>query len=446
MLVWLRNAIYLVLLAAAVPWLFYRAVRLGKPPGSLRQKMVGAAGPQSSASPLIWLHGVSVGEVQLLKPLVDALAAKQPQAAFAVSTTTETGMDLARSLFAESGVRLFFFPLDFSWAIRRVFSRLRPSIIVLGELELWPNLIDIAHQEDVPIVVVNGRLSQRSFQGYRKLGWLTRPMFAKLRWVAAQNTSYAERFIACGTPSARVTTSGSFKFDNVSFRRDAPSVLELKELAGIKEQRVWVVGSTQAPEELYACQAFIKARVNWPQLRMILVPRHRERFAEVAHMLESLPVRWLRRSLLSRPADASQWEVLLVDTIGELRWWWGLADMALVGGSFGKRGGQNMLEPAAYGVNIAFGPNTENFRDIAQLLLDAQAAERIATLEDIHDWLISQLQDPEPGIKRGENAQRCIARQQGALDRTVDYLSQLLEEQADEPRRKSIRLRERQPR
>lgn len=441
-LLWVRNAIYAALLVAATPWLLMGRLSTGRRREGWRQKVLGlspAAISHAEASeqqPLIWLHGVSVGEVQLLRPLIDELRTLLPDARFAVSTTTSTGMELARELFDER-VRLFYFPLDFSWAIRRTLSALQPSLIVLGELEIWPNLIDIAERLRVPVAVVNGRLSERSFRSYRRLSWLTRGTFSKLSLVAAQATIYRQRFAECGTPLDRVQLTGSIKFDNVSFDRAAPQVEAFRRLVGLdasqpKPARVWVMGSTQAPEERAAVECFARARQEFPELKLIIVPRHRERFEPVAQELRQvaarggLPLKVLQRSSIRHAVAAEQWDVLLVDTIGELRWWWGLAEIAVVGGSFGKRGGQNMLEPAAYGINVGFGPNTRNFRDVVELLLAADAAQRIESLEGLPGWLLQQLREPAPGCLRGSQAQRLIARQQGALRRTAISLAQPL--------------------
>jgi 3-deoxy-D-manno-octulosonic-acid transferase len=434
MLIWLRNVVYLLLVLVGLPWLLYRSLTTGRYRKSWKTKLFGirsSARMQQhapSSSRTIWLHGVSVGEVQLLRPLVEELHRLLPDALFSVSTTTETGMELAQKLFsANPAVSLFYFPLDFSWAIRRTLDEIAPSMIVLGELELWPNLIDMAAHRSIPIAVVNGRLSERSFAGYSKLRWLTRPMFEKLALVAAQDATYASRFLACGTPEDKVATTGSFKFDNVAFDRNSPEVATLRSLVGVSNQhRVWIVGSTQAPEEIVACKAFANTTKEFPELKLIVVPRHKERFDEVAKEIRATKLRVVCRSTLTQPISAEQWDVLLIDTIGELRWWWGVAELAIVGGSFGKRGGQNMLEAAAYGINVAFGPNTQNFRDIADLLLSAHGAERIAALENIEAWLLNQLRDPTPGQERGRSAQRLIEEQQGAIVRTAKQLVPLL--------------------
>ena len=436
----LRNAVYLSLITLLVPWILWRSLRTGRYRNGLRAKLRGCEklSNKPDSAKRIWLHGVSVGEIQLLAPLMDELRSSLGEVEFVVSTTTDTGMDLAQKLYGSlNDTQLIYFPLDLSWAVRRTIENVQADILILGELEVWPNLLDIAAELKLPVVVVNGRLSPKSFKGYQRFAWLTRPMFAKLRLVVAQTPEYAERFVQCGVASDRVTVSGSFKFDNVSFDANCQQVNDLKNLVGLNEQHtVWVLGSSQDPEESTCCNALIKAKQQFPNLKLIIVPRHRERFDEVDQTIQFFPLRSLRRSSLKSPVDGNDlngsdldgddWDVLLVDTIGELRWWWGLADLALVGGSFGSRNGQNMLEPAAYGANVAFGPKTLNFRAIVELLRQTDAAKQIDSLDQIESWLMQQLTDPQSGKAQGLRAQQLVRSQQGAIARTVEQLIQIL--------------------
>lgn len=434
---WLLNLVYAAALLLASPWLVVRAIKTGRYRRGSTQKLLGVSArelsvfaPQATqqpeaTGPMIWLHGVSVGEVQLLKPLMLALRERIPHARFVISTTTRTGMELAERLFAD--VARIYFPLDFSWAVRRSLDTVKPDLIILGELELWPNFVAIASERMIPLVVANGRLSERSFRGYRRLAWLTQSMFRKLSLVAAQDAGYAQRFVACGASPARVLVTGSLKFDNVNFDRQISSVVKFRELVGLTSaHQVWLAGSTQAPEERAAAEAFFKLHAQYPNLKLIVVPRHPERFDSVYQELDHLGLKLLRRSQLGSPISADAWHMLLVDTVGELRWWWGLADLALVGGSFGDRGGQNMLEPAAYGADVFFGPNTSNFRDISQLLLAGGGATRLSCTAEILPWIAEQLAQPQPGRVRGEKAQELIRQHQGALARTADAIKKIL--------------------
>lgn len=427
---WLFNLVYATALICLSPWLLFRAITTGRYRDGWNQKLFGSASWKSTEAnaanrKTIWLHGVSVGEVQLLKPLIEQLRTSHPEARFIVSTTTKTGMELALKLFTNT--KVIYYPFDFSWAVNRVLDNLKPSLIVLGELELWPNFISAAHARKIPVTVVNARLSERSFRGYRRLSAITHSIFEKLSLVAAQDATYAQRFIECGVPADRVIVTGSVKFDNVNFDRQHERVKSLGELVGLTEKnRVWIVGSTQAPEEIAAAKCFASLAQLHPELRLIVVPRHPERFDTVFDELRSLGMPILRRSQLSNTHATTPWKILLVDTIGELRWWWGLADVALVGGSFGNRGGQNMLEPSAYGANVAVGPNTWNFRDIVQLLLEADALARLGDLSELLPWMESQLADPTSGNQRGQRAQQLVRRHQGALARTVDRLGRMV--------------------
>jgi 3-deoxy-D-manno-octulosonic-acid transferase len=427
---WIRNLIYGLVLVLALPWIGWRRITTGRYKSGVAQKLGGLKPADlqcSGKEPVVWFHGVSVGEVQLLRPVVEHWQARHPTWKCVVSTTTESGMALARQLFPSS-VGLFYFPLDFTWAVSRTLAVLEPKLLVLGELELWPNLIDQCRARGVPVAVINGRLSPRSFARYQQLGWLTRGMFRGLSLVAAQSESNAERFRSCGAAQTTLVT-GSLKFDNVAFDRQAAELQRLRALVGVgDEHRVWVMGSTQVHEELPAVLAFQNLRREFPTLKLIVVPRHPERFDSVAAEIDRTGLKMLRRSRLAQPVSHDSWDVLLVDTVGELKWWWGLAEIAIVGGSFGRRGGQNMLEPAAYGANVAFGPNTTNFRDIVELLLGGEAATRLSSLAEIEAWVRQQLQSAAEGQARGARARDIIMSGQGALQRTLDALEELLRE------------------
>ncbi len=421
------NLIYLLTLAILSPWILIRICRTGRYRKGLRQKLWGLNRADlvfNSDRPIVWLHGVSVGEVQLLVPLIDALQKGATNHQFLLSTTTESGMELARRRLGEDCC--FYFPLDFSWAVRRSIQVLKPQLIVTGELELWPNMISAAKRAGIPMVVVNGRLSVSSHRGYRRFSLVTKPMFQELSAVAAQSDSDAKRFIDCGCKEETVEALGNVKFDNTEVNRQHPSVQHMRRLVGLRDEKVLLAGSTQSPEEPASYAAFAKLKERHTDLRLIVVPRHPDRFDEVAKTLRNQLVnghKLVRRSSLNNnPVASSDWDVLLVDTVGELQWWWGLADHALVGGTFGNRGGQNMLEPAAYGANVAFGPKTSNFEDIVRLLLAAKAATRLPDLDALQPWLESQLSNPAPAIQRGEHAKHLVQQHQGATQRCVEMI------------------------
>lgn len=421
----LLDVAYLLLLVIFSPWLLYAAIRQGKYREGLGAKLLGRTPRRESAKPCIWLHAVSVGEVNLLKPLLDRLEHQFPDWECVISTTTKTGYELACRKYAPRLV--FYCPLDFSWAVRAAMDRIRPDLLVLAELELWPHLLQEAKRRGAAVAVVNGRLSERSFRGYRRIRPLVRSMLNGLDLAAAQNEEYAERFLALGAEPSRVAVTGSIKFDGAQTSRDNPLTKRLAELAGIESQdTVFLAGSTQDPEEALAVEAYRALKENYPRLRLILVPRHPSRCDDVARGLDGSGLRWQRRSRLETDGPDSSARILLVDTVGELGGWWGTAQIAYVGGSMGPRGGQNMIEPAAYGAAVSFGPNTRNFRDIVAMLLRHDASIVVRDGRELSAFVERCLDDPAWARSLGRRAQELVIRQRGATDRTVSLLSQLL--------------------
>jgi 3-deoxy-D-manno-octulosonic-acid transferase len=294
---WLLNLLWGGVLFAVSPVLLYRTLRHGKYRHSWRQRLLGELPriPQDSTGPRFWFHAVSVGEVLLLETVLGELTEREPRAEIVISVTTHTGLDVARRKFPEHTVCCF--PLDFSWAVRRAIRRVQPTRIILVELELWPNFILEAARAGVPLSLINGRLSERSFQGYSKAGWLMRRLISSFDQFAVQSDEYARRFTELGAKPDRVIVTGSIKFDRVSTDRGNPQTNELRAAFGLTpHEPVFVAGSTVAPEENVALEAWQEVRRQHPKLRLILVPRHKERFEEVAQMVESRNLSLLRRS------------------------------------------------------------------------------------------------------------------------------------------------------
>jgi len=396
---------------------------------------------------VFWLHAVSVGEVQVLRTLIDAILVEWPNAQIVISTTTQTGMELARNNYAKH--HLFYMPLDFTWAVRQAISRIKPNWLLLAELEIWPNLVSQAVLSGCRVAVINGRLSENSFKGYRRLRWLLKPSFAKLTFVGAQDETYAQRFVSMGVASQRTHVTGSLKFDGANTdRRHTEITTRRRELGLEDDDLVWVAGSTQYPEEELIIKTFQSIRTldRFSKLRLILVPRHPERGNEIRQQIDSSGFRCIQRSQARQAQNAMQsdvagatdvsgettdhrskkdWDILLADTIGELRWWWGLATIAFVGGSFGTRGGQNMIEPVAYGAPTAVGLNTVNFKDVMRIFIAAKAIKTLQTPSDLEPWIIEMLDNQ---LLRDEIGQRGIiiaAQHRGATSRTIDLIKQI---------------------
>lgn len=422
----LTTAFYLLLLVLLSPWLVYRSIRYGRYRRGWMAKLFGiSAETPRKTGKTVWIHAVSVGEVQLMRPLIKKLTETRPDMPLLISVTTDSGYQLANDLFRDHSI--IFAPFDLPWAIRNVFRRFNPCLVILMELEVWPNWLRIAEELNCPVVVVNGRLSANSFRGYRRIAWLMKGCMGTLDWVGAQSQQYADRFVQLGTSPSATCVTGNIKFDGADGKKDAPEVVaRSSQLAIHPEDRVWVAGSTQAPEEKLVLQTFLRLVKNHPKLRLVLVPRHPERFGEVASLIEQTGLPWLRRSNLSDQATPGSWKIFLGDSVGELRWWWGLADVAFVGGSFGDRGGQNMIEPAAYGVPTCFGPNTKNFADIVALLLEAHAASQLQDPQELETWVDRILRETTKAEQMGQNAAKVAASHRGAIQRTWEGIEKFL--------------------
>lgn len=423
------NIVYLLAALLLLPWVAWRKLSGGRPVAAPWMRLAGAVPrlPRSAAA-RIWLHGVSVGEVQLLASLAAEIGRQAEVAGkpveCVVSSSTTTGLEVAARRFGAD--RAFPCPLDFTWAVDNVLDRIRPDLLVLGELELWPNLLARTQARGIPIVVANARMSERSFAGYGRIRPLVARMLGRVDVVAARSRHDADRFAALG--GRDVTVTGSMKFDGVKGDRDSPDVARLRQLAGIAaDDVVFLAGSTQAPEEQLAIDAFRSLAPDHPRLRLVIVPRHVERTPEIAALLDGSGVRWQARSRFDREGADPQARVLLVDTTGELGWWWGTATIAFVGGSLdGRRGGQNMLEPSAYGAAVCFGPHTRNFADEVGTLRDAEAAVVVADGSALAAFVRRCLEDPDWAAALGGRAARTVRSRSGATAATASLILERL--------------------
>jgi 3-deoxy-D-manno-octulosonic-acid transferase len=420
----LLNVVYLAVIAVCSPLIVWQSLRTGKYREGFREKLLGLVPRREGNATCVWVHAVSVGEVNLISVLLRELRVAHSDWQFVVSTTSRTGYELARKKYAELSV--FYCPLDFSWAVRNAMRRVRPTILVLAELELWPNLIKAAKDHGARVAITNGRMSDNSFPGYRRVRPLVAGVLRQIDVIAAQNDESADRFRALGASANRVFVTGSLKYDGAQTDRNNPRTQSLRQLANIADDDIiFLAGSTQEPEEQYAIDIFRRLVPHHPRLRLILVPRHPERFDAVAKLLEASGLTWRRRTeLTNQPPTASR--ILLVDSIGELGAWWGAAHIAFVGGSFGDRGGQNMIEPAAYGNAVSFGPNTRNFRDIVAALTTADGAVVVHNAEELEAFVRRCLTDPQYANAVGTRAQQLVQTQLGATGRTVALLDTLV--------------------
>ncbi len=389
------------------------AERLGRLPSRLQL-------PREQ-QPVIWVHAVSVGEVLAVAGLVEELRQRFPQRRIFISTTTDSGQALARKRFGDANV--FYFPMDFAFAIRPYLRALRPRMVVIAETEFWPNFLRLAHASGARVAVVNARISDRSFPSYRRFRGLLRRLLANVDLFLAQTPEDAARLRDIGAEPERVRVTGNLKFDVPA--PAPPAIVESVRgsIAATGAGPVLVCGSTVEGEESLLLKAFENLLVQHPRAVMILAPRHPERFAAVAALLEQMSIRFLRRSLWNGEPLTSG--VLLLDTIGELAALYALADIAFVGGSLVPRGGHNIIEPAQHGVATVVGNHTENFRDIVSLF-ESRDAVRIVGPAELPLVLLELLADDEERRALGKLAAETMQSQIGATARTADELQELM--------------------
>ena len=419
----LLNGLYLVAFVLLSPWLLWRRVRTGRYRSGLGEKLLGWVDIHNPRQkPVAWFHGVSVGEIHMLTSVVAAFRKRHPDWFVVVSSTTDTGFAEAQSRFADNAVIPW--PFDFTWAVRRAMRKVNPSLLVLAEGELWPNAVRAAKERGAKVAVINARMSPRSFsRSLRVAGLLRRFVYRFVDRFAVQSEEYAERFRQLGVDHSKIAVTGSVKYDGAMGERK--SFLFLSPARG-KGSLIWVAGSTHAPEERIVLDAFANLRLRFPALHLILVPRHPDRFEDVATLIESTGIPFVRRSQLSEPPSELP-PVILLDTVGELGAAWSLADVGFVGGTLdGKRGGQSMIEPAGYGVPTVFGPHVWNFKDAASRLVEAGGAIRVNAPNEVETAIDDLLGHPERRTRMGEAARQLVARQQGATARTLDVLDELI--------------------
>jgi 3-deoxy-D-manno-octulosonic-acid transferase len=432
----LYSAVLFLSLVLTLPYWLLQMMRHGKYRAGLRQRFgaVPAALVTSGARPTIWVHAVSVGEVVASSAVIHALREKLPSHRVFISTTTSTGQKLAARRFGAENV--FYFPLDFGFAIQPYLDALRPELVVIAETEFWPNFLRLAKRSGARIAVINCRISDRSLPGYKHFRfWLPRLLVWTLGNVdlfLAQTGEDRRRLIEIGAAESKIAIAGNLKFD-VAPPPSPKIVASLRESFGNSGAGpVLVCGSTLEDEEGSLLSAFRNILVDHPKAVMILAPRHPERFAAVGYLVDRLGFRQWRRSLWSEGgSERESGEVLaggvfLVDSIGELAAIYSLATVAFVGGSLVPRGGHNILEPAVYGVPIVTGNHYENFRDVVNFFASRNAV-RIVGLAELPLVFMELIENEDERKTLGQNALAALESQRGATETTVSALLALVQ-------------------
>ena len=418
------HAVYTVVLAVLVALYAPVAVarRLARGAPLHLGERLGRGAPLAGRGPRGWVHAVSVGEAITAIPLVEGLRCAYPELPLVVSTVTPTGAQVVRERLPGTAVHRFF-PLDLPFAARRAVEAIEPRFLVCLETELWPNLLRTLAARGVPVMIANGRLSDRSFRRYRLVRRLLAPMLGAVRVFAMQSAEDARRAIALGADPERVFVTGNLKNEPAP---DPAGIAELwQRLLGVRPgQLVWIAGSTHRGEEEAVIEAHRAVRARWPDLVLVVAPRHPERVAEVLDLVRARGWAAVRRSELTRPAGSGA--VIVLDTVGELAQLYALADVVFVGGSLVAAGGHNMLEAALKRKPTLFGPHTENFREAAQLLVGAGATVVVADPAALSRELERLLADGGLRARRGQAGYEAVAARQGAVRETLALVDRFL--------------------
>jgi len=358
----------------------------------------------------IWFHAASVGEVIASQRLLEGIRERWPHKKLLISAFTPTGKDTAIAKTKADGV--IFLPLDLPWIVRKVLKKINPSVIILMETELWPNMISRAGNMGIPVVTVNGRISDRSYGKYWFISPLLRKVFDHINRFLMQSDADAQRIVTLGADHSKVSVTGNIKFDLKAVYRDIPF---MDEWGG----PLLIAGSTHKGEDAVLLGIYKELRVHHPDLKLLLAPRHLERVTEVEGILEEKGLRWMRRSEVEERINEP---VLLLDTLGELAYFYRYGNIVFMGGSLVPIGGHNLVEPALYGKPVLFGPHVENFRDAAQILTNSGGGIRVKDSDDLKDQLVRLLSDNDLCNSLGEKGREAVLNNQGATERTLESL------------------------
>ncbi len=418
-------------LVVSAPWWLGRMLRhhkyrhrLSERLGQVPPRLLAAGVPAAGS---IWVHAVSVGEVLAVSELIAELRRRFPGHRVVVSTTTLTGQKLAADRFGEENV--FYFPLDFAFAVRAYLHALRPQLVVLAETEFWPNFLRLAKGSGARVAVVNARISDRSLPGYLRWHGLLTEVLRNVDLFLSQSDEDVWRLVQIGADPQRGQVAGNLKFDVKAPASSAGTELVRAALERGRARPVVVCGSTLEGEETMLLQAFEVIQARYPAAVLIVAPRHPERFAGVVQLAKNSGLRWWQRSQLNSD-DAVQGGVLVLDTLGELASVYALATLAVVGGSLVARGGHNILEPAQHGVPILVGPHTENFRDIIGIFARAEAL-LVVTPDNVTGAMMGLLADDAARAALGQRGAEVFRAQAGATARTMAALESLLASAAE---------------
>ena len=423
------DLLYLLAAIAYSPVIIYRAIRHKRYRAGWDQRF-GKITRRSPHKKCIWLHAVSVGEVNAAKTIIKQLENKFGDSEIVISTTTDTGFARATTLFSENH-QVFYFPFDFYLIIKRAFRNIQPDICLLMELEIWPNFVQIAKQSNIPVIVVNGRMSDKSFPRYQKIKPLVKKMFGKISLTLAQTEQYAQRFKELGCQDEKVVVTGSLKYDTAQITDKVQGSDVIAAQLNIGSERLWVTGATGNDEEKILLDVYqkLKQDTRFADLRLVIVPRKPERFDEVAQLIErrGLPlIRYSRIKNNTAPSPTDNQAIILGDTMGDLRKFYSLSTIIFVGRSLVPMGGSDMVEAAALGKCTVFGPHAFNFKQTVDALLADSGAIMVKDPEELLQTMQQCLSDSDFAQSVANNGREVIRKNQGATKNTIDQISKFL--------------------
>ncbi len=422
----MSRRVYSILLYLGIPLILLRLLWRSRKAADYRQRIgerFGLGLPVQNAG-VIWVHAVSVGETLAALPLIKKLQAEYPQRQLLVTTMTPTGSAQVRRSFGDSVIHVYA-PYDLPFAVRRFLDAMRPELLLIIETELWPNILHYSAQRDIPALLINARLSQNSAQGYARLGQLARSMLNNLSFVCAQNASDAQRFIDVGLAESKVAITGSIKFDVNFDQALRAQAQQLRTQWSAGEPRcIWIAASTHHGEDAIVLAAQQQLLQQFPDVLLVLVPRHPERFDAVYELCQASGIPVQRRSQTA--SLNQQTRILLADTMGELSLLFGACDIAFVGGSLVTTGGHNMIEPAAWGLPVISGPHVFNFTDVARALAAKGGLTIVQDQRQLGMQLTLLLNNEEKRRQAGDSNQQVVADNRGALQRQFEIVQRYI--------------------
>lgn len=429
-MIFIIDFIYLLVAVAIAPVVVYRMIRYGRYRAGWSNRFGYIVRKDPALKKCIWLHAVSVGEVNATRTIVQELENRFPDFEIVISTTTDTGFARANSVFS-ADYKVIYFPLDLSWIMNRAFREIQPAICLLMELEVWPNFVQIAARLRIPVIVVNGRISDKSFSGYQRIKPIAKKMFQKLSLILAQTDEYARRFVEIGCFRKRVIVTGSLKYDTAQITDKIKGADIIARQLNIGSEKLWVAGGTGNDEERLLLDVYqnLRQQNEFGDLRFVIVPRKPERFDEVAQLIEQSGFELIRYSRVKEGRVVSKNDkqaVILGDTMGDLRKFYSLATIIFVGRSLVPMGGSDMLEAAALGKPVLFGPYAFNFKQTVDVLLEGYGAIMVEDKQGLLDAMQKCLSEPRYARQIARNGQNVIRNNQGATQKTITQIAKFL--------------------